>query len=231
MKFLYLALNLGSIAIPFLFSFHPKLRFYRYWKALAPAIALTMLVFIPWDVVFTKNGFWGFNPIYYLGTEILGLPLEEWLFFICIPYACVFTHYALLYYFPDLGLDKNWTKRVSYLLLFILIVVIGFHYDKWYTLVNYGLALILIPVMMKYNLALLGQFFLTFLVMLIPFFLVNGVLTGSFIADQVVWYNNDENLGIRMFTIPVEDSIYAFTLIGMNLFLTDYLYHRFSART
>jgi len=56
------------------------------------------------------------------------------------------------------------------------------------------------------------------LVMLIPFFIVNGILTGSFIDNEIVWYNNDENLGIRLFTIPVEDTIYAFTLILTNLF-------------
>jgi lycopene cyclase domain-containing protein len=57
--------------------------------------------------------------------------------------------------------------------------------------------------------------------MLIPFFIVNGVLTGSFILNEVVWYDNTENLGIRMFTIPIEDSIYAFSLILANLSLTQ----------
>ena len=58
--------------------------------------------------------------------------------------------------------------------------------------------------------------------MLIPFFIINGILTGSFIENEVVWYNNDENLGIRLFTIPIEDSIYAFTLILTNLALTEF---------
>ena len=58
--------------------------------------------------------------------------------------------------------------------------------------------------------------------MLIPFFLVNGILTGSFIEEQVVWYNNSENLNLRVFTIPIEDTIYAFSLILTNLVLTEY---------
>jgi lycopene cyclase domain-containing protein len=58
--------------------------------------------------------------------------------------------------------------------------------------------------------------------MLIPFFIVNGILTGSFIENEVVWYNNSENLGIRLFTIPIEDTIYALSLILTNLALTEY---------
>ena len=73
------------------------------------------------------------------------------------------------------------------------------------------------------NLNLLSHFYLTFLVMLIPFFIVNGILTGSFVENEVVWYNNLENLNIRVFTIPIEDIIYAFTLILLNLFVMTLL--------
>jgi lycopene cyclase domain-containing protein len=59
--------------------------------------------------------------------------------------------------------------------------------------------------------------------MLIPFFIVNGILTGSFIENEVVWYNDFENLGIRLFTIPIEDTVYAFTLILLNLFVMSCL--------
>ena len=184
---------------------------------------LTMGVFIPWDVIFTINGFWGFNSDYFLGFEIFSLPLEEWLFFICIPFACVFTHYALLLYFPNLKLNKVATKAISISLVLILFILALANYDKWYTLVNFSLAIPLTWLVYKYNPQLLQHFFLTFLVMLIPFFIVNGVLTGSWIDNQVVWYNDAENLGIRMGTIPVEDSIYAYSMILMNLFFFEYL--------
>jgi lycopene cyclase domain-containing protein len=42
-------------------------------------------------------------------------------------------------------------------------------------------------------------------------------LTGSGIEGEVVWYNNQENLGARIFTIPIEDSAYAFSMLLFNL--------------
>lgn len=222
MNYLYLLLDLGSLSIPFLFSFHPKLKFYKKWKSLFLAISLTMLVFIPWDVIFTQKGFWGFNEIYFLDLQILGLPIEEWLFFICIPYACVFMHYSLLHYFPNRKLKLASTKFMSYSIIGFSLAIALFNYDKWYTLINFLYAAILLFLVARTNIELLRKYYLTFLVMLIPFFIVNGVLTGSFIENEVVWYNPDVILGIRLFTIPIEDSIYAFTLILTNLALIEF---------
>ncbi|MDO5989720.1 lycopene cyclase domain-containing protein [Flavivirga amylovorans] len=219
MDYLYLLLNLGSLSIPFLFSFHPKLKFYKRWKSLLIGLLISMAIFIPWDIIFTINGIWGFNQDYFLGFKLFSLPIEEWLFFICIPYACTFTHFALLYYFPNLKLSRATTKTISYLLIFLLVILSVYNSSKWYTFINFVLATILIAFVIKRNPNLLSNFYLTFLVMLIPFFIVNGVLTGSFITDEVVWYNNSENLNIRLFTIPIEDTVYAFTLILMNLFI------------
>lgn len=227
MNSLYLWLNIGSIAVPLLYSFHPKLQLYKKFHWLLLSLMLTMGVFIPWDVIFTINGVWGFNSDYFLGFEIFSLPLEEWLFFICIPFACVFTHYALLLYFPNLKLNKVATRAISISLVLILFILALANYDKWYTLVNFSLAIPLTWLVYKYNPQLLQHFFLTFLVMLIPFFIVNGVLTGSWIDNQVVWYNDAENLGMRMGTIPVEDSIYAYSMILMNLYYYEYFCSRF----
>ncbi|MBT7850894.1 MAG: lycopene cyclase domain-containing protein [Formosa sp.] len=227
MNTLYLLLNLGSVSVPFLYSFHPRLKLHKRFLWIFISILLTMFIFIPWDVIFTMSGIWGFNDTYFLGCKFLSLPIEEWLFFICIPFACVFTHYALLLYFPNLKVNKTTAKKISIVLILLLFILAVVNYDKWYTVINFGLAIPLTLLVYKYNTLLLQQFFLTFLVMLIPFFIVNGILTGSFIEDQVVWYNNAENLGIRMATIPVEDSIYAYSMILCNLFLTELFVNKY----
>lgn len=228
MDSLYLWLNIGSLSIPFLYSFHPKLKLYKKWKYMFPSIVIMMLLFIPWDIVFTGNGYWGFNPDYLTGLYIVNLPIEEWMFFVCIPYACIFTHYALLHYFPNMQLSEKATQFITYFLIFVLLLLVILFYDRWYSLINFSYAIVLIGLMLAYKKALLQKFFLTFLVMLLPFFIVNGVLTGSFIEEQIVWYDNTQNMGIRMFTIPVEDSVYAFTMILTPLVLTEYFEKKFS---
>lgn len=224
----YLWLNIGSLSIPFLYSFHPKLKLYKKWKYMFPSIVIMMLLFIPWDIVFTANGYWGFNPDYLTGIYIVNLPIEEWMFFVCIPYACIFTHYALLHYFPNMQLSEKATQFITYFLIFVLLLLVILFYDRWYSLINFSYAIVLIGLMFAYKKALLQKFFLTFLVMLLPFFIVNGILTGSFIEEQIVWYDNTQNMGIRMFTIPVEDSVYAFTMILTPLVLTEYFEKKFS---
>ena len=221
MNYFYLLVNLGSVIIPFLFSFHLKVRFYKYWNALFLATFLTMAIFIPWDIAFTEHGFWGFNERYLLGVNIFNLPIEEWLFFICIPYACVFTHYSLSYYFKNIKLSLKASKIIRYLFLIVLTILFIFNTDKWYTFVNFGYGIIIILIAGYFKPKLFQTYFLTFIVMLLPFFIVNGLLTGSWIEEQVVWYNNAENLGIRLGTIPVEDTVYAFTLMLTNLFLME----------
>lgn len=53
----------------------------------------------------------------------------------------------------------------------------------------------------------------------------NGLLTGSFITEPIVWYNDAEKLGIRVETILIEDSIYGMLLVFMNIELSRFLKH------
>jgi lycopene cyclase domain-containing protein len=167
-----------------------------------------MAVFIPWDIAFTNNSFWGFNEDYITGIKFLNLPIEEWLFFICIPYACIFTHYSLLELSPKFKFSKRITSIIYTSIVTTLIVTLWYHYDKWYTALNFGYALLVLGFIINYKPQILPSFFATYIIILIPFFLVNGVLTGTGIEDQVVWYNNTQNIDIRMATIPIEDTIY-----------------------
>jgi lycopene cyclase domain-containing protein len=96
--------------------------------------------------------------------------------------------------------------------------------DKWYTSTTFlSLSLFLVCLhFMKWD-SFLGRFYFTYLFLLIPFFIVNGILTGSGIDEPVVWYNNAENLGWRIATIPIEDIFYGMLLIAMNISIFERL--------
>jgi lycopene cyclase domain-containing protein len=218
---LYLLINILSIAIPLVLSFDRRVHYYTYWKFLIPSIFITLLLFIVWDVIFTAQGVWGFNERYYGQTIILGLPLEEFLFFITVPYASVFIIYVLDHYFPNYRTGRTLTPYISYFLMASLVLVAILNLDKTYTAVNFFATALVIGLVLVRKPVLLRNFYPSYLIILIPFLIVNGILTGSFIDEQVVWYNNQENLGIRLGTIPLEDVFYGMTLILLNYFLTE----------
>jgi lycopene cyclase domain-containing protein len=114
--------------------------------------------------------------------------------------------------------DKT-VRSIYWTVMIVLLPTIILHYNRWYTAINYSfLVLVLTYTVFKVP-HVLNTFFITFLIVLIPFALVNGILTGSFIDEPVVIYNNTENLGIRLGTIPIEDIGYAFTMLLMSLVL------------
>jgi lycopene cyclase domain-containing protein len=222
-KFLYIALNLFSIVFPFIFSFYPKASFSKKWKYLWAALLVPGVIFIIWDEFFTQLGIWGFNKKYLTVAFIGRLPLEEVLFFICIPYACVFTYEALNYLVKE-DYFKSKQKIISIILIAGCLTVGVLNLDKWYTSVTFiSLAAYLAALQFIWKVDYIGRFYFSYLFVLIPFFLVNGVLTGSWIEDPVVLYNDDENLGIRMGTIPVEDTFYWMLLIVMNVSIFEWL--------
>lgn len=197
------------------------MNFSQYWKAVFLSIIIVAVPFIIWDVIFTQNGIWGFNPTYYLGITIFGLPFEEILFFIFIPYASVFTHFAFVYFFENMKLSDKMTRSINVFLFMVSVVVIFYGFPKAYTTVVFSIFALLQVYALISKDSILKIFYITFLLILIPFFVVNGLLTGSFIPEAVVWYNNNENLGIRIGTIPIEDVFYAFSMLYMSLILIE----------
>ena len=223
MNYLYLYINFFTIIIPFLFSFHPKLLFYKTWKAFFPAVIIAGVIFLVWDMYFTQLGVWGFNPDYLTGITVINLPLEEVLFFFCIPYACVFTFHCL----DVLLLQKSFRfndKMVTPLLIIALVIISISQYQKIYTMVTF-ISLAALLAFSKYVLKIqwLDKFYFVYAILLLPFLIVNGILTGTGLDSPVVWYNNEEIIGIRLLTIPVEDVFYGMLLILLNLLIYQYL--------
>ncbi len=217
----YLAIDLGALFVPFLFSFHPRLRFYKEWYRLWPALLAMAAVFIAWDAAFTRMGVWSFNPRYTTGVEMFGLPVEELLFFICIPYACLFTYHCFGVCRPDPWWPRA-ARRAGALLGVGLLIVGLWHADRWYTATTLSaMGMFLLWAAMIAKPRWLGRLLAAYFVLLTPFGVVNGLLTGSWLEQPVVLYNDAENLGIRLGTIPVEDVFYGLLLIALIVALYE----------
>lgn len=105
------ALFLSGI-FPFILSFYPPLKFYRNIKALFKSIILVVVIFGAWDMFATRRGHWSFDPAGVWSIRIINLPVEEVLFFVVIPFCCVFTWEILKYLGSGVwGLGAGVSKR------------------------------------------------------------------------------------------------------------------------
>ncbi|MFK7812109.1 MAG: lycopene cyclase domain-containing protein [Maribacter sp.] len=217
---LYLIILLISLFGPLALSFEKNLRLYKRWKYLLPAILITMFIFVTWDIIFTHLGYWFFNPIYNSGIYINKLPLEEYLFFIVIPYACAFSFYAIQFHFPKFKFNARWTKILTFLIVIVSVIMSLLNRDITYTFV----VLLVLPVVLLFGYYFtreVVQYYLAiYPILLIPFFIINGILTGTGIEQAVFDYDPQAILGIRILSIPIEDMFYNFSLILLPLALT-----------
>ena len=179
--------------------------------------------FILWDAWFTSMGVWWFNTDYTIGVSLLGLPLEEWLFFWCIPFSCVFTYYCF-----DRFFNLTWTSAEQFA---------GLHQcggtgsrritvsDRIYTLLTAIVTLLtLLYLHFIAKKEWIGQASLLYLVLMPGFFAVNGVLTGTGLSSPIVNYNPNHFMNFRIGTIPIEDAVYGYSLFLLNI----YFFKRFT---
>jgi lycopene cyclase domain-containing protein len=219
MNNLYLWLNIGTVLFPILLSFDKKVAFYKNYKYLFPAALITGTFFLIWDQWFTDMNVWGFNSLYLTGYFIGDIPIEEVLFFITVPYACLFIYECLIAYIGRSEIFEKLYRWFTLLALGITVSMLYWFNDRLYT----GITCLILSFMLGTHLVIIKRrymswFFFAFAISIIPMFIVNGILTSK----PVVVYNNLENMNIRIGTIPVEDFFYNMTLLLMNIGLYEW---------
>jgi lycopene cyclase domain-containing protein len=129
-----------------------------------------------------------------------------------VPFSCIFIYEVVRAYFKERTVAiPRWIWFAAAAVLVVLAVIFR---SQVYTLT------VLLSVALFFALAasmrpgLLGSrhFWLAVLLTYVPFLIFNGLLT----AVPIVIYNNAENWGIRVYTIPLEDFFYSFSLLGFN---------------
>lgn len=214
----YILINFLTIIICFIFSFDRRIQFNKHFAAFLKASIVVAIPFIAWDIAFTKMGVWWFNEMYTLSYRIAGLPIEEWFFFICIPFSCVFTYFCL-----DKFFNLNWANRFNNLLVWGTVAIcsiIGLlFYQNIYTLVT---ALLTVGTVLYLHyiakVSWIGKASFVYLCLMPGFFMVNGVLTGTGLESPIVNYNTEQILNIRILTIPVEDAVYGYAQFMLNIY-------------
>jgi lycopene cyclase domain-containing protein len=138
----------------------------------------------------------------------------------------MFTYFALNYLIEKDHLFPH-QELISSLLIILLLIFGLYNIHKLYTGITFLLTgLFLAFSLLKLRMRIMGRFYLAFAILLVPFFIVNGALTGAFTEEPVVLYNGAENMGIRLGTIPLEDAVYGMLMILLPITIWEKLEER-----
>ncbi len=207
---LYLLLDLLVVAAPVGLSFDRKVFFVRYWPSVLLSSLVVGIPFIVWDVLAADAGIWGFAPAHAGKPVLLGLPLGELLFFLVVPFSCLFVYEVLNAYLPNARV--RFPRRLSFALAAAAIGAALVTFPRGYTAVvfaAFGLFFLLSGAL-RPQILTERTTWLYLAVCFIPFGVVNGILTSV----PVVVYNSADILGLKVFTIPMEDFFYSFVMLG-----------------
>lgn len=222
----YFTILLSSFIVPGAYAILIR-NYIPNFKKFCVSTTIVAVLYLIWDAIFAADGVWWFNNKYCSAITIAGMPLEEVLFFFIIPFCSLFLHFALKTY---LQLSRNKAFNVLLSLVTYIIIVGAFilaimFKNKSYTSVNFFLLGTIALLAYLFEKSELIQFYLSFIIIIFMFILVNGALTGMFtsISDAIVQYNPDHIIGIRFVTIPIEDFGYAYSMLVLNLILYNRL--------
>lgn len=213
MSLVYLWINLAIILGPLCFTKNPRVAYFRNFRALGTAILVVGSLYIGWDIVVTTWGEWSFNPRYVSGVKVVNLPLEEILFFITVPYSCLFIYEVIL------TKSKKVVFKIPLGIVVAAIVTLAaasiFYFGQGYTSKALGSCAVFLLIALRLDRPLLHsrQYWLWIGICLIPFLIVNTILT----ALPVVQYNPTAIWGPRFITIPLEDFFYNYSLLSFYL--------------
>lgn len=206
----YLYFNLAIIAFPLVFSFERRLKFYLKFKPLLVAIVLVGCVFVGWDVLATHRGHWSFNPSYVTEIRLLGLPLEEILFFVTVPYSCLFIFESIRKFLGDSKLFSLGRRFFAGAGLLVAVSSIGFLYKEYtfLAILSVGLTIFLVS-MINVEIFSSRAYWTYITITLFLFLIFNYFLTSL----PVVEYSPLAICNIRVTTIPIEDFLFNFSML------------------
>lgn len=219
-------INLVIIAFPLAATLEPRISYYRKLPAVFVSMLVVGAIFVAWDYAATLRGDWAFNESYVFGAKIIGLPLEELLFFVTVPYSCLFIYESVLAFLKERRVPFS---RGAYLGISLALMALAVSaLDRAYTsaaLFSASLALAILSIIGQ-GLLSSASFWRYMLLCFGMFLIFNYALTSL----PIVVYNPHAISGLRVLTIPVEDFLFNFSMLSMHLLVYERARSFFGAR-
>jgi lycopene cyclase domain-containing protein len=96
----YLVLMAACVVVTLPLELVLKAGVYRRPRRWLAALVPVFLVFNLWDWVAIHRGHWTYSPRYTTGIHLVGLPLEELVFFLVVPTCALLTYQAVVRLLP-----------------------------------------------------------------------------------------------------------------------------------
>ncbi len=184
---------------------------------------LVAALYIFWDLLFSHLRIWGFNEKYTSDLRIGFFPMEEILWFLVIPFACLFIYTLIAKKEIKKPINAGWIYMVIASVAGLFYI---WQFDRLYSATAAGSVILVLLYSYVYFNDGIYNYFKTFIVMCIPLFLFDGLLTGMFTQEPVVVYNPLEFSNIRIVSIPIEDFMFGFSYIYAIILCKDFLISR-----
>lgn len=194
--------------------------FFTELKYMIPAIIFSGGIFILLNIRLLEIGIISFNYNFLVGKNLLNLPIEEWLFLLLISLFS-FSVYILV----NVNL-ANFEKPNLFLAISVILLLV-FGFGAWFSrekLVPFFI-FFLLTIYFGYTIFRnrfkmhLSKFYVSYGIAVVPFFLFKGILYSL----PVIFYNNEHILGIRLFSVPIEEFGFFFLLMLINITIFEYL--------
>lgn len=218
MKFAFLLLALGLLVLPLIFNLDKKIFKQGNFIPALGASLISAIIFSTLTIVLQLLGVLIYKESNTVGVAFKDIPLEQYILNFTFSFASVALYQYLNNKFPNNNLQR-YSLALSNLLLGLCVAFLFFAYSKWYTLSTFATLFILLFII-EYvgKLRFMYKAYRTFVIMLIPFYLVYGILFWNGILKI------SENAVSKMYVakIPVENHFMMLSILLVSIYMFEF---------
>lgn len=219
MEYKFLCYTISLIIASFLLLVTVKKSWFGLQKNILLASLFSSIVVSTQTLLLKLLGVISYQNTKTVGIVFRDLPLEQYLLHFSLSVCAISIFEVLQEKFPNNNLQK-YSLALSNFLLGICIAFLFFAYSKWYVIITFSATMVVI-LAIEYlsSLRFMYKAYRTFLVMLIPFYIIYSYL----ISDGILLIKEDEAVGFSVLSIPVETHFTLLITVLLCIFMFEYL--------